>query len=147
MDAVAVDGQDAGLQGRTAILDSGTTLIIAPNDDAAAVVNLIPGSQQDSQNGFTVPCDTNTSVALTFGGTQFAIDPRDIAAQPLSGNTCLSGIQAGNVGGATEWLVCSILIIRFYLTHFHYQVGDVFLKNAYFSTNVEQNAISLAKLV
>jgi len=130
MDAVAVDGQDAGLQGRTAILDSGTTLIIAPNDDATAVVNLIPGSQQDSQNGFTVPCDTNTSVALTFGGTQFAIDPRDIAAQPLSGNTCLCGIQAGNIGGATEWLV-----------------GDVFLKNAYFSTNVQQNTISLAKLV
>jgi hypothetical protein len=30
LDAVTVDGQDTGLQGRTAILDTGTTLIIAP---------------------------------------------------------------------------------------------------------------------
>ena len=28
MDAVTVDGQDLGLQGRTAILDTGTTLIL-----------------------------------------------------------------------------------------------------------------------
>ena len=30
IDAIKVDGQDTGLQGRTAILDTGTTLIIAP---------------------------------------------------------------------------------------------------------------------
>jgi len=30
LDAVTVNGQDLGLQGRTAILDTGTTLIVAP---------------------------------------------------------------------------------------------------------------------
>ncbi|THV02858.1 acid protease [Dendrothele bispora CBS 962.96] len=134
MDAVTVDGQDTGLQGRTAILDTGTTLIVAPPDDAAAVHQLIQGSASDGQGGFTVPCNLNQSVALSFGGTSFAIDPRDIAFSPVDPNDptgdCLSGISAGNVGGATEWLV-----------------GDVFLKNAYFSTDVNQNQISLAKLV
>jgi Eukaryotic aspartyl protease len=42
----------------------------------------------------------------------------------------MSGIVSGNVGGAQEWLV-----------------GDVFLKNAYFSTDVGRNTLSLAKLV
>lgn len=134
MDSVTVNGQDTGLQGRTAILDTGTTLIIAPAQDAAAVHQGITGAQSDGQGGFTVPCTTTDSVALTFGNTSFAIDPRDIAQSPVDPNNptgdCTSGISSGNVGGATEWLV-----------------GDVFLKNAYFSTDVGKNEISLAKLV
>ncbi|KAJ3828234.1 acid protease [Lentinula raphanica] len=133
MDSVTVDGTDTGLTGRTAILDTGTTLIVAPPNDATAVHQLIQGSASDGQGGFTVPCTTNASVALSFGGTSFAIDPRDIAFQPVDANDptgdCISGISSGEIGAATEWLV-----------------GDVFLKNAYFSVDVGNNAISLAKL-
>lgn len=133
MTAVTVDGTDTGLTGRTAILDTGTTLIVAPPSDAAAVHALIPGSASDGQGGFTVPCTTNASVALTFGGTSFPIEPQDIAFQPVNANDptgdCVSGISSGEVGAATEWLV-----------------GDVFLKNAYFSVDVGKNAISLATL-
>jgi len=129
MDDVSVDGTSTKLQGRTAILDSGTTLIVAPPADAAAVHQLIQGAASDGQGGFTVPCDTTASVALTFAGQTFKIDPRDIAFQQVEGNTCSSGISAGNIGGDTEWLV-----------------GDVFLKNAYFSTNVDDNTLSLAEL-
>ncbi|KAG6854390.1 hypothetical protein C0991_007381 [Blastosporella zonata] len=134
MDAVTVNGTDAGLQGRTAILDTGTTLIVAPPNDAAAVHALIPGAQDVGQGTFTVPCTTTASVALSFGGTSFSIDPRDIAFQPVDATNptgdCISGISSGQIGGATEWLV-----------------GDVFLKNAYFSTDVGKNTVSLAKLV
>ncbi|KAJ7510363.1 acid protease [Mycena galericulata] len=134
LDAVTVDGGDAGLQGRTAILDTGTTLIVAPVADATAVHALINGSTADGQGGFTVPCTFNQSVALTFGGTSFAIDPRDIAVQPVDANDptgdCTSGISGGSFGTSdTEWLV-----------------GDVFLKNAYYSTDVGKNQIQLAKL-
>jgi hypothetical protein len=138
MPAVSVGGKDAGLQGRTAIVDTGvyllpfiflsrilamltgvhgsigTTLIIAPQADAVAVHALIPGAQSDGQGGFTIPCNTQTQVALTFGNTVSSIDPRDLAFAPLSNDPngdCASGITSGNVGGPTEWLV-----------------GDVFLK-------------------
>ncbi|OBZ72300.1 putative aspartic-type endopeptidase CTSD [Grifola frondosa] len=132
--SVSSNGQDLGLQGRTAILDTGTTLIVAPAADAQAVHATISGSQSDGQGGFTIPCTTNASIALTFGGQSFAIDTRDLLFAPvdpanLQGD-CVSGISSGNIGGATEWLV-----------------GDVFLKNAYFSTDVTNNQISLAKLV
>ncbi|GJE85515.1 acid protease [Phanerochaete sordida] len=134
MPSVTVNGQDLGLQGRTAILDTGTTLVIAPDADAAAVHAAIPGAKSDGQGGFTIPCTTTASVALTFGGQSFAIDPRDLLFAPvdptdLTGD-CVSGISSGQIGGATEWLV-----------------GDVFLKNAYFSTDTGKNQISLAKLV
>ncbi|KAJ7844437.1 aspartic peptidase A1 [Mycena olivaceomarginata] len=135
MDAVTVDGKDAGLQGRTSILDTGTTLIVAPIPDAEAVHNLIQGSKTDGQGQFTVPCTFNQSVALSFGKTVFAIDPRDVAIQPVDPNDptgdCVSGISGGSFGTSdTEWLV-----------------GDVFLKNAYYSTDVGKNTVSLAKLV
>lgn len=134
MDSITVDGTDSGLSGRLAILDTGTTLIIAPESDAVAVHKLISGAQSAGQGSFTIPCTANTSVALTFGGQEFAIDARDLAFTPVDANDptgdCVSGISSGSVGADNEWLV-----------------GDVFLKNAYFSVNVNANSISLAKLV
>jgi len=129
-----VGGASVGLDtGRTAILDSGTTLIVAPPADAAAIHKAIPGAASDGQGGFTVPCTTTASVEMTFGGQTFAIDPRDIAFLPVQANdptgNCISGISSGTIGGAQEWLV-----------------GDVFLKNAYFSVDVGANTVSLAKL-
>ncbi|KAJ7056627.1 acid protease [Mycena amicta] len=132
VDAVTVNGKDAGLQGRTAILDTGTTLCVLPQSDAAAIHALIQGSQDAGNGQFTVPCDLTDSVALAFGGASFAIDPRDIAVQPVdNAGNCLSGITGGSFGTSnTQFLI-----------------GDVFLKNAYYSTDVGKNAISLAKLV
>jgi hypothetical protein len=113
MDAVTVDGQDTGLTGRTAILDTGTTLIIAPPSDAAAVHSLIAGAQSDGNGGFTIPCTTNASVALSFGGQSFAIDTRDLLFAPVDPNDltgdCVSGISTGQIGGDTEWLVRSFV--------------------------------------
>jgi len=109
LDGAAVNGAEAGLQGRTAILDTGTTLIVMPAQDALAVHTLIPGAKSDGQGGFTVPCNTDAKVAFTFGGQSFDIDPRDIAFQPVDPlnpqGDCISGIAAGDVGGPNEWLV------------------------------------------
>ncbi|CAL1717130.1 unnamed protein product [Somion occarium] len=131
---VSVNGQDLELQDRTAIFDTGSTLIIAPDADATAVHQAIPGAKSDGQGGFTIPCSTAASVALTFGGQTFAINPQDLAFVPVDPDDptgdCLSGIASGEIGDAKEWLV-----------------GDVFLKNAYFSTDVTKNQVSLAKLV
>jgi hypothetical protein len=131
MDSVAVSGTDVGLKGRTAILDSGTTLIVAPQSDVQTVLSQIPGAKADGTGNFLIPCTTSTQVALTFGGKSFAIDPRDMIFAPVDLNNltgdCVPGISVGNIGGATEWLV-----------------GDVFLKNAIFTTDVGKNQITLA---
>ncbi|KAG2110967.1 acid protease [Suillus discolor] len=131
MDAITVNGQDTGMTGRTAILDTGTTLIIAPPADALAVIAML-GGKCDTQQ-CTISCTSNTSVALSFGNASFTIDPRDMAVLPVDVNDptgdCTAGIQPGTIGTNTEWLV-----------------GDVFLKNAYFSVDTQNNKISLAKL-
>lgn len=134
MDAVTVNNQNVQLEGRTVIMDTGTTLLIVPPADATAIHNLIPGANSDGQGGFTVPCTVNATVALTFAGIQFNIDPRDLAFQPIDPTNpqgdCTSGIASGAVGGATEWLA-----------------GDVFLKNVYFGTDATDKTLSLAQLV
>jgi len=132
MPSITVNGQDIGLRNRSAILDTGTTLIIAPPADAEALHQAIPGATSNEQGQFTVPCNTAARLAFTFGGKQFEIDPRDLAFLPLGPGSpdCISGISTSrNFGFVNEWLV-----------------GDVFLKNAYFSHNVDKNSISLAEL-
>lgn len=108
----SVDGQDSGLKGRTAILDTGTTLIVAPQADAETIHSAIPGAKTDGQGGFTIPCTSTASVALTFSGQTFEIQPEDLLFTPVDPNDltgdCVSGISSGNIGGATEWLVSVI---------------------------------------
>ena len=104
----SVDNQDLGLQGRTAILDTGTTLILAPAADAEAVHAKIPGAKSDSQGGFTIPCTNTAVVSLTFGGQKFDINPTDLLFTPVDPNDlkgdCVSGISSGDIGGPQQWL-------------------------------------------
>ncbi len=119
IDSVSLNGADLGLSGRTAILDTGTTLMVLPQADAEAILSGVDGAESDGQGGFVVPCDTTASLALTFGGQEFTIEPTDFAIQPVGGasanNLCTCGITSGNIGGATEWLV-SVLPSLYYNT-------------------------------
>ncbi|GAA5917642.1 hypothetical protein JCM5296_004228 [Sporobolomyces johnsonii] len=133
VDDVAVDGQSLNLSGRTAILDTGTTLLIAPAPDAEAIHAAIPGAQSDGQGGFTLPCTTNATLSLTFGGKAFPLQSSDLTFLPVTTNLkgdCVSSISSGTIGGANEWLV-----------------GAVFLKNVYFATDVGSNVIGLAPAI
>lgn len=114
MSTVSVNGH-ALLRTRTAIFDTGTTLIICPADDAEAIHAAIPGAKSDGGGGFTLPCDSQVRLSLKFGGKEFEVNTSDLKVQPvdpddLSGD-CVSGITPGIIGGPDQWLL-----------------GDVFLK-------------------
>ncbi|KAG0146584.1 hypothetical protein CROQUDRAFT_44259 [Cronartium quercuum f. sp. fusiforme G11] len=130
MAKVTVNGKTV-LENKTGILDTGTTLIICPPDDAMAVHSAIPGAKSDGQGGFTLPCKTQATVALNFGGRDFSILASDLVVQPVKSNDlegdCMSGISSGQIGGAHQWLL-----------------GDVFLKNVYLATDATNNQIGLA---
>ncbi|SPO37545.1 related to extracellular aspartic proteinase [Pseudozyma flocculosa] len=133
IDRISFGGKDLGMDGRTAILDTGTSLIVAPQSDADALHAAIEGSKPDGQGGYTIPCTTTASVSLTFGGREFGIDPRDLIFLPVDADDllgdCVSAVSAGDVGGKNEWLV-----------------GAAFLKNVYFATNAKTNTIGLAPI-
>lgn len=139
MDAVIVNGRNLKLFRRTAILDTGTTLVLAPTNDSELLHKHIPGAYPDNSGGFILPCNTNIVVALIFDGRIFNIDPQDIVRGPVKvkkftdGTFCASGIAGTDSLLKNQWLV-----------------GDTFLKNAYYSTQIGKNGnstISLAELV
>ncbi|KAH0585102.1 hypothetical protein H2248_008363 [Termitomyces sp. 'cryptogamus'] len=136
---VIVNGKKLGWTNRTAIFDTGTTLLIGPPADVNALHANIPSAvYHNDTNYWTLPCVTPKgskppTMALKIGGRTFPIDSRDLLFMPIDDahpdGDCLSGISAGMPGGPNEWLV-----------------GDVFLKNVYMSTNEETNKISFANL-
>lgn len=119
-----VDGKKFGVNGRTAIIDSGTSFVLMPQDDAASLHQAIPGSSQNGES-FTVPCDSKNKMQIIFGTVTYDINPRDYVGQP-SGSGCASNIVGRQVFGSKQWLV-----------------GDVFMKNVYTLFDYDQQRVGL----
>lgn len=113
VDDAGVDGETLGVKGRSAIIDTGTSFVLMPSDDAIALHKLISGSAQSGET-FTVPCLATEIVQLSFGGVTFNISTADYVGRNLGGGACASNIIGRQTFGSTQWLV-----------------GDVYLKNVY----------------
>lgn len=107
------DSTSSGVKGRTGVLDTGTSLMLMPPDDAVAMHKLIEGSTQSGET-FTVPCDTKTEMQITFGSTTYNISTADWVGGTLPAGGCKSNIIGRQTFNETQWLL-----------------GDVFLKNVY----------------
>ncbi|WVQ71263.1 hypothetical protein IAR50_000789 [Cryptococcus sp. DSM 104548] len=129
MSAVSVDGQSA-VTGKQAILDTGTSLMVAPEADATAVHQQIDGAADVGNGMYSIPCTTNQAVSMTFGNIAFNIDARDMIFQPLTNDLtgdCLSSLSAGTIKDDDTWLL-----------------GDTFLKNVYMTTNADDGTVQLS---
>lgn len=135
IEGVSVNGKSIKKlsSGRTSILDTGTSLMVAPEADAKAVHAKIPGAKSDGNGGFTLPCDTTAILSFKFGGQEWPLLARDLIFEKLEGDstgkTCVSTLGAGSVGQKNEWLI-----------------GAVALKRLYYATNAKANVIGLGKL-
>jgi len=132
LDKVEVSGKSVGGGGK-AVLDTGTSLIIAPKHTADAIHDAIPGAKSDGQGGYTLPCTTNKRLTFTFSGHSFKMDSRDLLFSPKDSNdltgTCVSAVSTGSPMGNADWLL-----------------GAAFLKNVYFATNADSNKVGLGHL-
>ncbi|KAJ7735856.1 aspartic peptidase domain-containing protein [Mycena maculata] len=125
---VSVNGATVSVSGsRKALMDTGTTFLLVPSTDIDALHANIPGAKKTGSGSYTIPCSTNASVAFEFAGKSFAINPEDLTNSRATGD-CRSRIAVGSQ--ANQWTL-----------------GDTFLKSVYFSTNADDNTISLARPV
>ncbi|KAI1659230.1 acid protease [Daldinia decipiens] len=127
MDDVLFGGNSAGVKGRLAYIDTGTTFVFGPPADVAALYKLIPGSKTiDNGKTYTVPCDTDGEVAFSFSGKAYTASSRDFITAPNTGGTCFGSVYGFEfIPGA--WLV-----------------GDMFLKNVYSVFDMDQKRIGFA---
>ncbi|KAF9893236.1 Type I transmembrane sorting receptor [Aspergillus nanangensis] len=109
------DGQ-ANSSPIAAIADTGTTLVMLPDDIIEDYYKQVPQAQDNEQaGGWVFPCSTSLpNFTFVIGGYQAVIPGKHINFAPLQGggSTCFGGIQSN------EGLQFSIL-------------GDVFLKSQY----------------
>lgn len=128
MDDMGYNGGKAGITGRLAYIDTGTTYVFGPAADVAALHKQIPGAvSADGGVTFTVPCTSNLPLTVYFSGVAYSISSKDwlSAASDDSGN-CTSNIY-GHAVVANAWLL-----------------GDLFIKNVYAVFDVDQSRIGFA---
>lgn len=132
LDSVSVGGKQVS-GSSTAILDTGTSLIIAPQDAADAIHHAIDGAKPDGNGGYTLPCTTKATLSFKFAGTTFKMDSRDLLFAPKDSSnlqgTCVSAVSTGSTMDGAGWLL-----------------GAAFLKNVYMATNSDANQIGLGNL-
>ena len=108
------DGQLCGFKDRTAIIDTGTSFMLLPPEDARKLHAQIPGWKKDGES-YRVPCSTTKPLQLVFSGVAYNISNTDyIAKSNAVGEMCPTNIIGKKPFDANQWLV-----------------GDVFLKNVY----------------
>ncbi|CAG8470072.1 16184_t:CDS:1 [Racocetra fulgida] len=113
-----------------AIIDTGTSIILAPSNDTAAIHKKIPGAVFDSQNNlYIIPCNTTAILSLRFGGVDYAIPSKDLFFLPITGTDCISAIMPMDFSPTVDvWVV-----------------GQTFLKNVYSVFDVENKQVGFAR--
>jgi cathepsin D len=127
---VGVGGQSAGLTGKTAIIDTGTSYILMPPNDAKALHAKLPGSSNNGEK-FTIPCDTKVPIQFTFSGITYDVSPKDYVGKPdKAGKVCVSNVIGHQSFGPDTWLL-----------------GDVFLKNVYTVFDFDKDRIGMLTII
>lgn len=120
-----------GVQRSEGIIDTGTSLIAMPSEDADAFWADVPDSQFDEDSGtYTYPCSTQLNTLLRMpGGQSISLNEKDInlGTDGVGSPRCVGAIVAANTPGQTIF-------------------GLAFLKNIYTVLDFGQNRIGLATL-
>ncbi|GAA5946397.1 hypothetical protein JCM3765_000226 [Sporobolomyces pararoseus] len=115
-----VDGAQA-FHGRVNfILDSGTSVIIAPTDAAAELWATIPDSRAETSGYYSYPCSQTPNVELNFGGStkRFAVNSADFNLGPVQGDSdrCLGAVVGKDLDIFDSWIIGSVFFQNWLLT-------------------------------
>jgi len=142
---VTVNGQNFSMDGALAAIDTGTTLLGAPQAVVDAFYAAIPGSiagTGDSAGYYFYPCSTTINFALSFGGTSWPMDPDDFTSGTDNPNMCMgalfaassgTGIPTSNPDGSQSITPAWV-------------IGDAFLKNVYSVFRYDPPSVGFATL-
>ncbi|KAH9052607.1 acid protease [Lactarius vividus] len=135
-DGISVNGETV-VTSKGAVIDTGTTQVVGDYPSVQDIYDQIPGSNYVGQGTWTIPCDFNTSVSITFSGKAFEISASTFNLGPSASgsNACFGGFGAlDDIELSHDWIV-SLWII-----------GDVFLQNVYTTFDFGKNRVGFASL-
>ncbi|OAA73863.1 Peptidase A1 [Cordyceps fumosorosea ARSEF 2679] len=126
LDDMSFDGKKAGVGGKFAYIDTGTTYIFGPASITDKLHAIIDGSKKQGAY-YSVPCDTTTPITVTFSGVDYQIPAKDWVAPKDKDGNCFSNIYGQEVV-KDSWLI-----------------GATFLKNVYAVFDKDGSRIGFAK--
>ncbi|KAH9041329.1 acid protease [Lactarius pseudohatsudake] len=119
-DGISVYGKTV-VRREGAIIDTGTAQVVGDARGIQAICAQIPGSKDAGHGTWTIPCDSNTPISITFSGKAFEIS----ALVPN-----LPARAIASVALAPEFWI----------------IGDVFLQNVYTAFDLGNNRVGFASL-
>ncbi|KAI9453013.1 acid protease [Lactarius psammicola] len=127
-DSISVNGSTI-VSGSGVIIDTATTQVVGDTQSVQAIYDQIHGSQYIGSGIWTIPCDFNAPVSITFSGREFQISASTFNLGPEfpGSSVCFGGF--GAVDGFGFWIV-----------------GDVFLRNVYTAFDLGNNRVGFASL-
>lgn len=108
------DSSESSLQ---AIIDTGTTGMALPMDDANNLHSILFGSSlvTDNKGNYAFPCDADANVTISLDGQEFSIPVSDFKGEEYGSQ--LEGYCASKVQGLEDnnyWILGSIFLRRYY---------------------------------
>ncbi|KAI9806200.1 MAG: hypothetical protein M1825_006315 [Sarcosagium campestre] len=129
VESAGIGGDTVPFSGRTAIIDTGTSYILIPPDDAEKLHERIPNVKNNGET-FQIPCSTSEPIQFTFSGITYDVSAKDYVGKDVGGGMCNSNIFGRQAALKNQWLL-----------------GDTFLKNVYSVFDFDKDRIGLAKRV
>ncbi|GAA6008892.1 hypothetical protein JCM11491_003822 [Sporobolomyces phaffii] len=130
--SVGVNGQGPTLDDVSMIIDTGTTLVIIPPTQAAALYKNVPTAKKWKDSFYIYDCGVEWTAQFSFNGQDYTIPSKylNLGLTEAGSKWCVSGIAAQEMGlGGSTMLV-----------------GGVFLRTVYSVFNFEKNAVGFAPL-
>ncbi|ORY90691.1 aspartic peptidase domain-containing protein [Leucosporidium creatinivorum] len=122
----------AAVSSLSAIIDSGTSVIVAPTSAAASFWATVPNSAPYGSGYYTYPCSASLTISFSFAGStkQWAL-PSDLLnlGKVSSGSTRCVGAIVGADVGVSAWIL-----------------GDTFMQSVYTSFDLAGNRVGFSTL-
>jgi len=124
MDSMTVKGETVGCDGGcTAIVDTGSSLLVGPTDQTKAINEMLGGSDMLGTGQYIVGCDTLVDMPdmdFVIGGKPFTLTPQDyilqveqcILGQCVS--QCISGFMGMDLPMGPWWILGDVFLGKFY---------------------------------
>lgn len=125
-DDMGYNGKKAGIGGLRSYIDTGTSFMFGPADAVEKLHSIIPGAKSTDGTTYTVPCDSNGDLTVTFSGVDYTISSKDWVSPKNKAGECTSNVYGYEVVEGA-WLL-----------------GDTFIKNVYTVFDKDSRRIGFA---
>ncbi|EIW85995.1 acid protease [Coniophora puteana RWD-64-598 SS2] len=112
----------------TAVVDSGTELILGPADAVDTFYKAVDGAKDNGDGTYAVPCQASFNATITLGGTAFPLAAGTLVLKQDDG-TCVGAVSSGGAATSSHWVL-----------------GEAFLRNVYSIFDFSKAQIGFAKL-